>query len=78
MTSKPMATLYYAEVFTLHRVRFRFQSQLLTTGMGSESESRSESVSGSVNKPLRFICIRAKMKVEGDVAEDGFMGSICY
>ena len=25
-TANPLATLHYAEVFTLHRVRFRFQS----------------------------------------------------
>ena len=45
-----MATLHYAEVSTLHRVRFRFrfQSQLPITGMGLEPES----VSRSVNEPL--------------------------
>ena len=41
-TPNPMATLHYAEVFTLHGVRFRFQ--LPTTLMGSESESVPESV----------------------------------
>ena len=35
-TPNPMATLHYA-VFTLHRVRFRFKSELPTTGMGSKS-----------------------------------------
>ena len=38
-TPTPMATLNYAEVFTLHRVRFRFQPELPTTGIGLESES---------------------------------------
>ena len=46
-TPNPMATLYYAELFTLNGVRFRFQSQLRTTGMESESESGSV----NVNKP---------------------------
>ena len=37
-TANKMVTLYYVKVFTLHGVRFRFQSQLASTGMGSESE----------------------------------------
>ena len=50
-TPKPMATLHYTEVFTLHGVRFKFQSQMQTTGMGSESESVPQSVSRNVNAP---------------------------
>ena len=37
-TANKMVTLYYVELFTLRGVGFRFQSQLLSTGMGSESE----------------------------------------
>ena len=51
-TPNPMATLQYAEVFTLHRGRFRFQSLLSTTGMGSESESIPKSVSCNANESL--------------------------
>ena len=50
--SNPKATLHCAEVFTLHGVRFRFQSYLPTTGVGLESESVPESVSRNVNKSL--------------------------
>ena len=41
---KPMTTLHYADIFTMHGVRFRFQSQLPTAGMGSQSECVPESV----------------------------------
>ena len=51
-TPTPMATLHYAQVFILHRARFRFQSRLPTTGMGSESESIPESVFRNVNESL--------------------------
>ena len=50
-TPNPVATLHYAEVFTLHRVRFRFQSYLPTTGMGLESNFALESICLSVNEP---------------------------
>ena len=43
-----MATLYYAQLFTLDRVSFRFESRLPGTGIGSESESGEV----NVNKPL--------------------------
>ena len=46
-TPNPMGTLYYAEVFTLHGVRFILQFQLPTKGMGLESEC----VTGNVNEP---------------------------
>ena len=39
-TPNPMATLHYAEVFTLHGISFRVQSQMPTKGMGSESRVR--------------------------------------
>ena len=51
-TQDPMATLHYAEVFTLHRVRLRFQ--LPTTGMGLESGFIPEFVSCNINEPLVF------------------------
>ena len=47
-----MATLHYAEVFTLHGVRLKFQSKLPTIEMLSESESVPESVSCNVNEQL--------------------------
>ena len=45
-----MATLLFAELFTLHRVSFRFPSQLLSREMGLESGSESASTSVNVNK----------------------------
>ena len=54
-TTKQMPTLYYLQHFTLHRVSFRFPSQLLSTGMGSKSGSESESGSVNVNKPLELV-----------------------
>ena len=39
-TPNPMATLHYAEVFTLHGISFRVQSQMPTKGVGSESRVR--------------------------------------
>ena len=53
-TPKPMATLHYAEVFTLHGVRFRFQAQLPTKGMGFNHWDQSpypQSVSVNINEP---------------------------
>ena len=62
-TPTPMATLHYAEVFILHRARFRFQSQLPTTGMGLESESVPESISCNVNGPLSGKYVKRKHDV---------------
>ena len=53
-TPNPMAALYYADIFTLHGVRFRLQFQQLTTGMGSDWNWGSQSVSASVIKPLQL------------------------
>ena len=51
-TVNQIAILYYAELITLYKVCFRFQSQLSTTEAGLESGSESESASVNVNKPL--------------------------
>ena len=48
----PIATLHYVEIFKLHGVSFRFQSQLPTKGMGSQFESVPESVFSDVNEAL--------------------------
>ena len=51
-TAIQMATLYHVELFTLPGLRFRFPSQLPTTGMGLELGSESQFGSVNVNKPL--------------------------
>ena len=50
-----MATLSYVERSTLHGVRFRFSSQMQSTGMGLESES--ESVSVILNKYSKILIL---------------------
>ena len=53
-TANQTATLYYVELFTLHKVRFRFQSQLPSKGIGSESGLELEYGSVNVNPNLRM------------------------
>ena len=50
-TSNQMVTLYYEELFTQQGVVFRFQAQLPTTVMGSESGLEWETGSVNVNEP---------------------------
>ena len=71
-TPNPMATLHYAEVFTLHGVRFRFQSQLPTKGTGLESESVTESVSGNVNEPKQLLFAWSLLSKEYNVHKRTF------
>ena len=46
-TARQMTTLNYVELYTLHEVGIRFQTQLPSAGMGLESGSESET--GCVN-----------------------------
>ena len=48
----PMATLYYPEHFTLHRLKSLVPTPYFCIVQESESESMPESVSGNVNEAL--------------------------
>ena len=67
--SKPNG--YADSCVTLNRVRFRIQSQLPTTRIGSESESVPESVSRNVNETLKCLSpLTQCLKFDGDC--DGY------